>query len=300
MQQTTIARRVACHGAGLHNGQPVELVLCPAVAGSGIVFVSIGAARDGGDVEIPATASAVHSTTRATTLSPPATRVETASTRTRVTIATVEHLLATLFALGIDNVRVEVRGSEIPAMDGSAAPFVDWIRQAGMASLDAPRRAFSVAKNFEIREGDRWIRIEPADTLRITYAIDFAHPLIGRQTFSLRSLDAETFERELARARTFAFAHEVEALRSAGLARGGNLKNTVVLDETGLLNVDGLRWPDEFVRHKIIDLVGDLALFGAPLHGHIQVEKGGHGLHQRLVQALIERPELVAIEGAGS
>jgi len=298
VQQSTIARRVACSGTGLHSGKEAELWLCPAAAGTGIVFVSLGAAEDGGDVEIPASAEAVLSTSRATTLAalPASHCAAEAGTRDtqRAKIATVEHLLATLFALEIDNARIEVRGSEIPAMDGSAAPFVEWVRLAGRERQNATRRELAVVEPFEIRDGDRWIRIDPADTLRISYAIDFVHPCIGRQSLEIPSFDEKTFVRELAAARTFGFAHEVEALHNSGLARGGGFDNTVVLDETRVLNAEGPRWPDEFVRHKVIDLLGDLALLGASLRAHIQVEKGGHRLHHRLVQALVDRPELLA------
>ncbi len=299
VQQTTVARRVAWSGTGLHSGEPVELALCPAAADTGIVFVSLGVAEDGGDVEIPASARAVRSTTRATTLAASAVSVGSGCSRPDIVIATVEHLLATLYALKIDNLRIEVRGFEIPVMDGSAAPFVDWIRLAGRAPLDAPRLELCVTKSFEIRDGDRWIRIEPADTLRISYAIDFSHPCIGRQTLELPRLDEEIFERELAAARTFGFAHEVEALRQAGLARGGDLDNTVVLDDAGVLNVGGLRWPDEFVRHKVLDLVGDLALLGMPIEGHVQVECGGHALHQELVKSLLRSPDSWHVQGEG-
>jgi len=303
VQQSTIARRVACSGIGLHSGEKVKLALCPAAAGTGIVFVSLGGAKDGGDIEIPATTGAVLSTSRATTLGSSSAPAALASPHSPsdadtfdpeiVKITTVEHLLATLFALEIDNARVEVDGTEIPAMDGSAAHFVDWVRLAGRESQNVARRRLAVVKPFEIRDGDRWIRIEPADALRISYAIDFAHPCIGRQSFEIPRFDGTVFERDLAAARTFGFAHEVEELRNAGLARGGSFDNTVVLDETKVLNSGGLRWPDEFVRHKITDLVGDLALLGASLDAHIRVEKGGHRLHHQLVRALVDRPELL-------
>jgi UDP-3-O-[3-hydroxymyristoyl] N-acetylglucosamine deacetylase len=315
VQQSTIARRVACSGTGLHSGEEVEIALCPAPAGTGIVFVSLGAADDGRDVEISASVENVLSTSRATTLAsisaPTPTPTSAPSTDAaatiaspafrdggsldpeRVKIATVEHLLAALFALEIDNVRVEVKGSEIPALDGSAARFVEWIRLAGRQRQNADRRELAVVEEVEIRDGDRWIRIEPADALRISYAIDFAHPCIGRQSLEISSFDEKIFEREFAAARTFGFAHEVEALREAGLARGGNLENSIVLDDTSILNSGSLGWRDEFVRHKVIDLVGDLALLGASLHAHVRVEKGGHGLHHRLVQTLADRPELL-------
>jgi UDP-3-O-[3-hydroxymyristoyl] N-acetylglucosamine deacetylase len=298
VQQSTVARRVALDGTGLHSGEEVEIALCPAAAGTGIVFVSLGAARAGGDIEIPAHADAVLSTSRATTLAAPNARQQgdlRGSDCARV--ATIEHLLATLYALGIDNCRVEVTGSEIPVMDGSAAAFVDWVRLAGKKSQTATRHVFVIAESFEIREGDRWIRIERADSLRISYAIDFAHPCIGRQSLEIPSFDEKTFERELAAARTFGFVHEVEALRDAGLAHGGSFDNTIVLDETRVLNARGLRWPDEFVRHKVVDLLGDLALLGAPLQAHVQVEKGGHRLHHRLVRALLDRPEILVDTG---
>jgi UDP-3-O-[3-hydroxymyristoyl] N-acetylglucosamine deacetylase len=298
VQQSTIARRVAWSGTGLHSGEEVEIALCPAGVGTGIMFASLGGAQNGGDVEIPARAEAVLSTSRATTLAAPRSQGEGATRKSHdPRISTVEHLLAVLFALEIDNVRIEVRGSEVPVMDGSAAPFVDCVRLAGREIQNAERCELAIVEPLEIRDRDRWIRIEPAEGLRISYAIDFAHPCIGRQCLEIPFLDEKTFERELAAARTFGFAHEVEALHSAGLARGGSFDNSVVLDETGILNAGGPRWPDEFVRHKVIDLLGDLALLGAALHAHVQVEKGGHRLHHRLVRALLDRPDILVRTG---
>jgi UDP-3-O-[3-hydroxymyristoyl] N-acetylglucosamine deacetylase len=201
-------------------------------------------------------------------------------------IATVEHLLAAIFALEIQNLRIEVSGTEIPMMDGSALPFVVALRTAGRVTQAAPRLELEVEEPFEIREGDRSIRVLPADELSISYEIDFDHPQIGRQFFEIPKLDDKIFEQEIAPARTFGFVHEVEALRKAGLAMGGSLDNAVVLDETRVLNDEGLRWPDEFVRHKMIDLIGDLALLGARPKAQIKVERGGHRLHHRLVEAL--------------
>jgi UDP-3-O-[3-hydroxymyristoyl] N-acetylglucosamine deacetylase len=289
VQQSTIARRVTWTGTGLHGGEDVEISLCPAAVDTGIVFVSLAGAADGSDVEIPARARNVLSSSRATTLATPLEPEDEAGRpSSRVRMATVEHLLATLFALDLDNVRIEVRGSEIPVMDGSALPLLERVRQAGRKTQSASRHVLSIREGIAVEEGDRWIRVDPAETLRISYAIDFPHPCIGRQTFEIESLDEALFERELAGARTFGFAHEVAALRDAGLAHGGSFENAIVLDETRVLNVEGLRWPDEFVRHKIIDLLGDLALLGAPLVGHVQVEKGGHRLHHRIVDALVE------------
>lgn len=285
MQQTTIARTVRWHGVGLHSGEPASVEVRPAPAGTGLVF-AVTDADGAAESEIPARPDAVHSTTRATTLAasprPDAPRV-----------ATVEHLLAALFVLGIHNARIAVRGGEIPALDGSAAPFVARLRRAGARVLAEVRRELEVTRELEISNGDRWIRIAPGEGLRIDYSIDFAHPRVGRQRHVLESLDPILFESELAPARTFGFAAEVEALRAQGLARGGDYSNTVVLGDDGLLNPGGLRFPDEFVRHKLLDLLGDLALVGAEIHARITVEKGGHGLHHALVRALAEGSDLV-------
>ncbi len=296
MQQTTIARTVRWRGVGLHGGEPAVVEVHPARADTGLVFVVPGAAG-APDCEIPARPEAVLSTTRATTLGPTVPR-EAAEVPAGRRVATVEHLLAALFAVGIHNARIEVRGGEVPALDGSAAPFATRLRRAGVRPLGAPRRELAITRAFEIAEGDRRIRIEPGDGLTIDYAIDFAHPCIGRQTFLLTALDAARFEAELAPARTFGFAHEVEALRAMGLGRGGDYANTLVLGEEGLLNPEGLRFPDEFVRHKVVDLLGDLALVGAELHAHVTVEKGGHGLHHALVRALVEQPGLAVAHEA--
>lgn len=284
MTQATIARTIGWSGRGLHGGDEVEVALHPADADAGIVFVARGAGSAGADVEIPARADRVVSTARATSLAAPDAGVDGATPR----VGTVEHLLASLFVFGIDNVRIEVRGDEIPVMDGSAAPFVAKLREAGRRVQDVPRRVLAPAEPIVIAEGDRSIRIDPAPTLRVSYAIDFDHPCIGRQSLELPRIDEQVFERELAAARTFGFTSELDALRDAGLANGGGFDNAIVLDEASILNQEGLRWPDEFVRHKVIDLLGDLALLGMGLSGHVRVERGGHGLHHRLVRALLE------------
>jgi len=288
LTQSTIARRVSCRGHGLHGGDPVAMALEPAEPGSGVVFVVRSLESGQHAVEIPARAELVRSTARATTLALPEAVLPSGPQ-----ITTVEHLLAALFAFRIDNVRVVMEGREIPVMDGSAAPFAALLREAGRAAQPAPRRELVLRRRLEVGGGDRWIHAEPCDAFRISYAIDFPHPCIGRQTFEMARLDPGLFERELAGARTFGFAHEVEALREAGLARGGSFENTLVLDEQSVLNDAGLRWPDEFVRHKVLDLLGDLVLLGAPLRAHLIVEKGGHGLHLELVKALLAAPELL-------
>ena len=290
MQQTTIARIVRWRGVGLHSGEPASVEVLPAPVDTGLVFVVPGAGGEAG-VEIPARPDAVRSTTRATTLA--ARRTATAS-HDGPRVATVEHLLAALFALGIHNARIAVRGGEIPALDGSAAPFVARLRRAGVRSFASSRRELEVTQELEITEGDRRIRIAPGEGLRIDYSIDFAHPCVGRQRYALASLDPDLFESELAPARTFGFAGEVESLHAQGLARGGDYENSLVLGDSELMNPGGLRFPDEFVRHKLVDLLGDLALVGAEIHAQITVEKGGHGLHHALVRALVERPGLLA------
>ncbi|MGH0034252.1 MAG: UDP-3-O-acyl-N-acetylglucosamine deacetylase [Myxococcota bacterium] len=275
-QQRTVAEKVSCTGVGLHTGIQLELSIHPARTNSGIVFVR----RDGPvPVEIPARPSTVHSTVHATTLASPV--------DSSIRVTTVEHVLAALYATGIDNVRIEINGPEVPALDGSAAGFVDLVRSAGIFLQNEPRAVLRVLRPVEVRDGDRAIRVEPSPRLRVSYAVDFDHPVIARQELDLPRVDERFFVRELARARTFGFLHEVSALLRAGLARGGSLENTVVLDEEVVLNAEGLRWPDEFVRHKIVDLLGDLALLGLPIQGHVSVERGGHALHQMLIQELI-------------
>jgi UDP-3-O-[3-hydroxymyristoyl] N-acetylglucosamine deacetylase len=277
VNQQTIAEKVLCTGIGLHTGAPVQVTLLPARADSGIVFVRTDCAHP---LEIPARPAAVISTKRATTLG-----------RGGVTIATVEHLLAALYGLGIDNVRVEVDGGELPVMDGSAASFVYLVRSAGIFEQREPRCALRLRRPVEVLDGDRRISLAPSRTFQVTYAVDFDHPAIGRQEYRLGSFDPDGFERDLSAARTFGFLNDAEVLWNSGLGRGGSLQNTVVLDAQRVLNDGGLRWPDEFVRHKILDLLGDLALLGVPIQGHVRVERGGHSLHQRLLAALLENPD---------
>lgn len=277
MNQHTIAEKVSCTGIGLHSGAPVQLTLLPARADSGIVFVRTDCADS---LEIPARSACVRSTRLATTLG-----------RGEARVGTVEHLLSAFYGLGIDNVRVELDGPELPVMDGSAASFVYLARSAGIFEQQSERGLLRVRQPVEVRDGARSIRIEPARSFRISYAVDFDHPAIGRQEFALDAPSPQVFEREIAGARTFGFLGEVRTLWNAGLARGAGLENTVVLDEERVVNPEGLRWPDEFVRHKVLDLLGDLALLGPPVQGRVIVERGGHALHQKLVSALLASPE---------
>jgi len=271
--QHTIAEKVSCTGVGLHSGTPVQLTLQPARAGTGIVFVRTDLATP---VEIPARPEYVTDTRLATTLG-----------RGDATVGTIEHLLAALRGLGIDNVRVEIDGPEVPVMDGSAASFVFLVRVAGIFEQGAPRRTLRVRKPVEVRDGDRWARLEPGRGLRVSYAVDFDHPAIGKQALRGLELTPESFEAELCRARTFGFLRDVQALWKMGLGKGGSLDNAVLLDDQEVMNREGLRWPDEFVRHKALDLVGDLSLLGVELEGHVRVHKGGHALHQALVAEVL-------------
>ena len=281
MTQKTISEKATCTGVGLHSGAATHLALYPARPGTGIVFARTDLADS---PEIPARRTALTSTRLATTLG-----------RGEATVGTVEHLLAAVVALGIDNLRVEVDGPEIPVMDGSSAPFVTLLREAGVFDQRVARRVIRMRKPISIRDGDRVIRVSPAPRLSVSYFVEYPHPAIGKQRIEV-AVDGASFEREIARARTFGFLHEVEALWRGGLARGGTLDNTVVLDERTVVNPAGLRFPDEFVRHKVLDLVGDLALLGMPLIAHVDVERGGHALHQQLVERILASPEAWTIE----
>lgn len=282
MRQQTIAEKVSCTGTGLHSGAPVQLTLRPARADTGIVFVRTDLDPR---LEIPARAASVSSTRFATTLQ-----------RGDVSVGTVEHLLSACFGLGVDNARIEIDGPELPVMDGSAASFVYLIRSAGLFRQREQRCTLRLRRAIEVRDGERHIRVEPSRAFRVSYAVDFEHPAILRQELALDTIDAARFEREIAGARTFGFLHEVDALRRAGFARGGSLENTVVLNGERVLNPDGLRWPDEFVRHKVLDLFGDLALLGTRMAGHVHVERGGHSLHQRLVSEILATPSAWRID----
>jgi UDP-3-O-[3-hydroxymyristoyl] N-acetylglucosamine deacetylase len=273
--QKTIARPFKVKGIGLHCGEPVTLTVLPASANQGLKFLRTDLP---GRPTIRAHFTQVVDTTRATTLG--------AGT---VTLGTVEHLLAALFGLGIDNAVIEVDGPEVPIMDGSALPFVELLLKAGTQLLPWPRAYLLVQQPVEYTNGDGWIRVMPG-ALRISYAIDFSHPLIRRQHYSL-FLESDSFRREIAPARTFGFLKEVQFLKSRGLARGGSLENAVVLDEQGVLNPEGLRFPEEFVRHKILDMLGDLALLGLPLVGRLEVTRGSHELHRKFIQHLVSQED---------
>ena len=275
-EEQTIAREFSLEGPGLHTGETARVTLRPASPGHGVVFVRPGSTAP---VRIPARVEYVSSTRNATTLA-----------AGEVAVSTVEHLLAALWAAGIDDVEIDVEGSEVPVLDGSAQPFAAALRHAGRRGSGRTRRQWRLNRKVEVDLGERRICAEPADRLALSYVVDYAHPAIGRQEIALDVIDPEVFEVELAPARTFGFLADVEALRAAGLARGGSLENTIVLGDRDVLNPGGLRFPDEFVRHKVVDLLGDLSLLGGGLCARVSVERGGHALHRALVAALREEP----------
>jgi UDP-3-O-[3-hydroxymyristoyl] N-acetylglucosamine deacetylase len=274
--QQTIKRSVACHGIGIHSGKPAHLVIYPAPANSGVNFVRTDLP---GAPVIPARSSRVADSNLATTLG-----------NSEAYVSTVEHLLAALAGLNIDNARIEVSGPELPILDGSAAPFTVLLQKAGVKALRWPRAFFQMQKPLEVSDGDKYIGIEPAKECKFTYLIDFPHPAIGRQQLTFQPR-AKAFCREIAPARTFGFLQDVQRLQANGQALGGSLENAIVLDPHGVLNPEGLRFADEFVRHKILDLMGDLALLGWPIIGHIRVSKGSHALHQKFMQTLLQQQE---------
>ena len=202
-------------------------------------------------------------------------------------VSTVEHLMAAFFGLGIDNARIELDGPEVPIMDGSAAPFVFLLKSAGLKELKSPKRVIVVKEPFEIRENGRSIRLSPSKELKISYTIDFNHPLLRDQRYELR-FSGKDFVKEISRARTFGFLRDIETLRENGLAMGGSLDNAIVIDDFRILNEDGLRYKDEFVRHKILDFLGDLAILGCPVIGHFVVDKSGHSLNQNMLKQLAQ------------
>jgi UDP-3-O-[3-hydroxymyristoyl] N-acetylglucosamine deacetylase len=271
--QKTLAQPLNFSGIGLHSGRRVEVTIYPASANQGLRFIRTDLPNR---PQIRAHYSRVVDTTRATSLGDHGT-----------TLATVEHLLAALGGLGVDNALIEVHGPELPIMDGSAAPFARLISRAGLRNLAWPRAYLMVRETVELRRGEQWMRVRPG-VPRITYTIDFDHPLIRRQRYTV-PLRAESFQSEIAPARTFGFLKEVQYLQARGLARGGSADNAVVFDEVGVLNPGGLRFPEECVRHKILDAVGDLTLLGLPVLGHLEVGKGSHELHHSFMQLLMSR-----------
>jgi UDP-3-O-[3-hydroxymyristoyl] N-acetylglucosamine deacetylase len=273
--QTTLRSRAILKGAGVHSNAPVRLVLHPAEANNGITFLRTGLAG-GRERIIDAVWSNVSMTELCTVIGDPA----------DASVSTVEHLLAALSALGVDNCMVEIDGPEVPILDGSSAEFVAAIRKVGIEELAAPRRYLKVLKPVRVEHGRAFSELRPADKgFRLEVEIDFETGMIGRQKKAI-DLDGRVFERDIARARTFGFMRDVERLWKAGFALGASLENTVALDDERVLNPEGLRWSDEFVRHKTLDAIGDLALSGAPIIGTYRSYCGGHKMNVAVLAAL--------------
>ena len=275
-RQQTLANAVSCSGVGLHSGHPVTMTLRSAPPDTGIVFVNRN-----GHAGASLAASVEH-------LVP--TELCTAISGNGFQVKTIEHVLAALAGLDVDNVYVELDAGEAPVMDGSAAPFVRLIQSAGIVPQNRRQAYLKITRPLEVIDGMRRVRIEPSATPQITYAIHYNHPLIQTQSYTYEH-SAHAFEREIAEARTFGFLQEVEALWARGLGQGGNLDNTIVLSNDGVLNESGLRFSNEFVRHKILDLIGDFSLLGLPFIGHVVAERSGHSMHTRLVEQILSHPD---------
>ena len=285
-KQITLKNVIRATGVGLHTGDKVYLTLRPAPANTGIVFRRVDLDPV---VELKASPDRVGDTRLSTTLDFDGTRV-----------STVEHLMSAFAGLGIDNAWVDLTAGEVPIMDGSAGPFVFLIQSAGLQEQNAPKQFIRILQSIEVQDGDKWVRFEPHNGFKVTFSIDFNHPILQSSTQSA-SIDVSTtaFIKEISRARTFGFLQDVEALQDAGLARGGSLDNAIVMDAYHILNDEGLRYGDEFVRHKILDAIGDLYLLGYPLIGAFTAHKSGHSLNNRLLLLLQERPsawELVSFD----
>lgn len=270
MRQTTIAKKVHNVGIGLHKGEPIRLTLEPLEAGSGIVFY-----RSDLGVSFKAEPKNVINTQMATVVG-----------SEKGYISTIEHLMSAINAYGIDNIRIIVDANEIPVMDGSSASFCMLLDEAGVRELDANKKALIIKRAVEIREGDKLVRLSPSKNPKFDYTIKFSHPLIGTQ-HHVFEFSKKAYLKEISRARTFGFLKDVQALRSMGLALGGSLENAVVIDENKILNPEGLRFENEFVRHKILDAIGDLALVGAPILGDYTAFAGSHDLNHKLTLAVL-------------
>jgi len=275
--QTTILNTISCTGIGLHSGADVTLTLRPAPVDHGIVFVRMDLS---GDNVIPALYDRVIDTRLCTVIGNDA----------GASVGTIEHLMSALRGCGIDNLIVELNGPEVPLMDGSAEPFVALIEQAGTREQPMPRRAIQVLKEIVVEENGKIARLSPSNGSIFGGEIEFAHPSIGKQKYETRLVNGN-FRHDIASARTFGFAHEVEAMRKAGLARGGSLDNAIVLSETSVLNIEGLRFDDEFIRHKLLDAIGDLYLAGGPILGAYDGFKAGHAMNNAVLRKLFATPD---------
>lgn len=274
--QRTVAKPVSCSGVGVHSGKEVNLTIKPAPVNHGITFIR----ADLPDMpEISSHFNMVVDTSLATVIG-----------YDGMIVSTIEHMMATLAGLSIDNAKIEVDSYEIPIMDGSAGPFTSLIRSAGIEVQPGPRCFFVVKEPIELKDGDKMVGVYPAAECKITYSIEFNHPLVGKQSRTLELTD-DAFENEISRARTFGFYHEVEYLKRYGFARGGSLDNAVVLDNEKVINPGGLRYPDEFVRHKILDTIGDFSLLGMPILGHLVLHKSGHAFNHAFLNKFFSKKE---------
>ena len=278
LKQRTLKTTIKTTGVGLHTGARVEIVLRPAAPNAGIVFYRVDLDRP---VAIPADALHVGETRLSSTLK-----------HDGAAISTVEHMMSALAGLGIDNIHIDVSGPEIPIMDGSAGPFVFLLQSAGIVEQDAAKRYLRIVQTVEARDGDKWARFEPFNGFKLDFTIDFPHPMFGSENRNVVIDFAEhSYVKEVARARTFGFMQDLEAMREAGLGLGGSLQNAVVLDEYRVLNSEGLRYDNEFVKHKVLDAIGDLYLLGHPLIGQYTAFKSGHGLNNAVARALLARTD---------
>ena len=275
LKQRTLKKAISATGVGLHNGEKVTLTLRPAAPDTGIVFKRVDLPQPN---EILATPNAVHDTRMCSALEANGARV-----------ATVEHIMSALAGLGVDNIYIDVNAAEIPIMDGSSGPFVFLLQEAGIVEQAAPKKFIRVIKTVEVIDDDKWVRFEPYHGFKIDFTILFNHPVFEHSSSNVKiDFATDSYVKEISRARTFGFMHEVEYLRSNGLARGGSLDNAIVLDEYRVLNTDGLRYEDEFVKHKVLDAIGDLYMLGHPILGAFYAYKSGHALNNKLLCALLQ------------
>lgn len=274
VKQRTLKNSVSVTGVGLHSGEKVTLGLRPAPVNTGIVFRRVDAKPV---EEIRAQAVLVHDT-----------RLSTCMEQNGVRVATIEHLMSALSGLGVDNVYVDLDSAEVPIMDGSAGTFIFLLQSAGIVEQTAAKKFIRIKKTVEVHHGDKWVRFDPHQGYKLTFTINFAHPVFDNTKQQVViDLDAHSYVREISRARTFGFMHDVENMRAQGLALGGSLDNAIVMDEYRVLNPDGLRFEDEFVKHKVLDAIGDLYLLGHPLIGAFSGYKSGHALNNALLRALL-------------
>lgn len=274
LKQRTLSNVIRATGVGLHTGEKVFLTLKPAPVDTGIVFYRV-------DLDVPVE---IKATTESVTETVMSTTIESQG----VKISTVEHLMSAFAGMGVDNAYVELSTHEVPIMDGSAAPFVFLLQSAGIAEQNKAKKFIRIKKPLEVRDGDKWVRFEPFDGFKVTFTIDFDHPIF-KNSVQHATVDFSTtsFIKEVSRARTFGFMDDLETLRKAGLARGGSIDNAIVMDSFNILNDDGLRYKDEFVKHKILDAVGDLYLLGHPLVGAFSAHKSGHALNNQILRQLL-------------